>query len=154
MELRDNTPTLADLGIALGAAIEAIETKAAKERQGRPEKPRSGKLPEHRKGRVSEKVATVVGMKRKTYEKAKAGAKGGSSKGQNDTCLTTVGQNDPRFTADKLAAEIRLRAERRFGELWRPTPKADGGDAQRTRFQKGTESPPTLADLGIDKKEV
>ena len=31
------------------------------------------------------------------------------------------------------------------------TPKADGGDAQRTRFQTGTESPPTLADLGITK---
>lgn len=29
---------------------------------------------------------------------------------------------------------------------------ADGGDAQRTRFHKGTESRPTLADAGIDKK--
>ena len=63
---KDLLPTEA---VALGAAIEAIETKAAKERQGRPEKPRSGKLPEHRKGRVSEKVAAAVGMKARTYEK-------------------------------------------------------------------------------------
>jgi hypothetical protein len=32
-------------------------------------------------------------------------------------------------------------------------PKPNGGDAQRTRFLKGTESPPTLADLGISKKQ-
>jgi hypothetical protein len=31
-------------------------------------------------------------------------------------------------------------------------PKADGGDAQRTRFKKGTESPPTLKEAGIGKK--
>jgi len=49
-------------------------------------------------------------------------------------------------------AEIRIRAERRLGELLAQTPKATGGDAQRTRFQKGTESPPTLAESGIDKK--
>jgi len=30
--------------------------------------------------------------------------------------------------------------------------KATGGDAQRTRFGKGTESPPTLHELGVDKK--
>jgi hypothetical protein len=30
--------------------------------------------------------------------------------------------------------------------------KATGGDAQRTRFRKGTESPPTYEELGIDKK--
>jgi hypothetical protein len=32
-------------------------------------------------------------------------------------------------------------------------PKATGGDAQRTRFHKSTESTPTLADLGLTKKE-
>lgn len=40
----------------------------------------------------------------------------------------------------------------RLGEMLKATTKATGGDAQRTRFNKGTESPPTLADLGIDKK--
>jgi hypothetical protein len=30
--------------------------------------------------------------------------------------------------------------------------KATGGNAQRTRFKKGTESPPTLMELGLDKK--
>jgi hypothetical protein len=29
---------------------------------------------------------------------------------------------------------------------------ADGGNAQRTRFRKGTESRPTLAEAGIGKK--
>jgi hypothetical protein len=60
---KDLLPTEA---VALGAAIEAIETKAAKERQGRPEKPRSGKLPEHRKGRVSEKVAKAARPSRRS----------------------------------------------------------------------------------------
>jgi hypothetical protein len=54
------------------------------------------------------------------------------------------------------AAEIRMRAERRLGELIAAQKAtvglADGGDAQRTRFRKGTESRPTLADAGIDKK--
>jgi hypothetical protein len=55
------------------------------------------------------------------------------------------------------AAEIRLRAEWRVGELIAAQKAtvglAHGGDAQRTRFRKGTESPrPTLAEAGIDKK--
>jgi N6-adenosine-specific RNA methylase IME4 len=54
------------------------------------------------------------------------------------------------------AAEIRVRAERRLGELIgaqkRTIGLANGGDAQRTRFHKGTESRPTLAQAGIDKK--
>ena len=66
--------------IALGAAIEAIESKAAKARQaaagpitGKGKK-RSGvaKLTTPMKGRANAKVATAVGMKRTTYEKAKA----------------------------------------------------------------------------------
>ena len=36
--------------------------------------------------------------------------------------------------------------------MLKAAPKATGGDAQRTRFQKGTESPETLEELGIDKK--
>jgi hypothetical protein len=51
------------------------------------------------------------------------------------------------------ATEIKMRAEIRAGELLREMEKADGGDAQRTRFQKGTESPATLKELGVTKKQ-
>ena len=51
------------------------------------------------------------------------------------------------------AAEIRVRAERRAGELLRDMKKRDGGDAMRARFQKGTELPPKLSELGITKKQ-
>jgi DNA modification methylase len=42
-----------------------------------------------------------------------------------------------------------------MGEMLKQVQKASGGDAQRTRFQKGTESPPppTLAEQGIPKKQ-
>jgi hypothetical protein len=40
------------------------------------------------------------------------------------------------------------------GRMLRETERANGGDAQRTRFQKSTESPPTLSDLGLTKKEA
>ena len=50
------------------------------------------------------------------------------------------------------AHEIKIHALSRLGELLAAMPKATGGDAQRTRFRKSTESPPTLSDLGIDKK--
>lgn len=50
------------------------------------------------------------------------------------------------------ARSINMDALCRLGEVLRDGPKANGGDAQRTRFQTGTESPPTLAELGIDKK--
>jgi hypothetical protein len=54
--------------------------------------------------------------------------------------------------AIRYANGIRLEALRRLGHLLKQTPRATGGDAQRTRFRKGTESPSTLYDLGIDKK--
>jgi hypothetical protein len=39
-----------------------------------------------------------------------------------------------------------------LGRMLKDMPKADGGTAQRTRFQKSTElEPPTLADLGLDR---
>jgi len=41
-----------------------------------------------------------------------------------------------------------------MGEFLVRAEKATGGDAQRTRFQKSTESPPTLASTGITKKET
>ena len=40
-----------------------------------------------------------------------------------------------------------------MGAFLKQMPKADGGDAQRTRFQAGTESPATLAEIGITKKQ-
>ena len=55
------------------------------------------------------------------------------------------------------ASEIRIRAERRLGEMLAKQKEtvgmANGGDAQRTRFQKGTElNRPTLAEVGVSKK--
>lgn len=51
-----------------------------------------------------------------------------------------------------MATSIKVEALRKLGEMLKATPKATGGDAQRTRFQNSTESPETLAELGIDKK--
>jgi site-specific DNA-methyltransferase (adenine-specific) len=51
------------------------------------------------------------------------------------------------------AHEIQIDAQTLMGRFLRNAPKATGGDAQRTRFRKGTESPPTLAQAGIGKKE-
>lgn len=48
-------------------------------------------------------------------------------------------------------AEIKIRAERKAGELLAEMPKQDGGDAARTRLHHATESPPKLEDLGITK---
>ena len=49
-----------------------------------------------------------------------------------------------------------MRFERRLGEPIRAEKEtvglADGGDAMRARFQRGTKVHPTLADAGIDKK--
>jgi hypothetical protein len=44
--------------------------------------------------------------------------------------------------AQNDAAEIKLRAERRLGELIATLPKQDGGDAARARSQAATEVPP------------
>lgn len=53
------------------------------------------------------------------------------------------------------AAEIKIRAERRLGELLREMPKQDGGDAARARSHAVTEDelPPTLEDLGIERMQ-
>lgn len=68
---------------------------------------------------------------------------------QRATRASVDAQND--------ALEVELRAERRLGELVREMPKSTGGDAARARSQKATEvdrdAPPTLASLGIDKRE-
>ena len=59
-------------------------------------------------------------------------------------------------TLEADAYEIRFRAERRLGQMLLEHKAAvgfaNGGDAQRTRFRPGTESRPTLAAAGIDKK--
>jgi len=55
--------------------------------------------------------------------------------------------------AQNDAAEIKLRAERRLGELVAALPKQDGGDAARARSQAATEVPPRLGDLGISKSQ-
>ena len=53
------------------------------------------------------------------------------------------------------AAEIKLRAERKAGELLARMPKADGGVATRARLHRATESqPPTYAELGIEKTQA
>ena len=40
-----------------------------------------------------------------------------------------------------------------MGKLLAETERATGGDAQRTRYQHITESPLTLSELGITKRE-
>ncbi len=55
--------------------------------------------------------------------------------------------------AIKYARSYAMDAERRMGELLAETERADGGDAQRTRLLGVTESPPTLTELGITKRE-
>lgn len=64
-----------------GRHIEAIESERAKERQGRPGKSRnvcSGNLPEHGND-TRDKVAAVVGMSGRNYEKAKRVVESGSA---------------------------------------------------------------------------
>ncbi|WP_250518522.1 hypothetical protein [Caballeronia sp. ATUFL_M1_KS5A] len=55
--------------------------------------------------------------------------------------------------AERQAQRIRVRAERRAGELLKTTPKRTGGDAAKARSKQTTEfsPPPALADLGISK---
>src|ERR1700736_1987647 len=55
--------------------------------------------------------------------------------------------------AQNDAAEIKLRAERKLGELLAALPKQNGGDAARARSQAATEVPPRLGDLGISKTQ-
>jgi hypothetical protein len=68
---KDFTPSEA---VALGKDIEKMEKRAAKERQkrgGRAGGQASGNLPEASKGQTRDKVAEVIGMSGRTYEKAK-----------------------------------------------------------------------------------
>lgn len=51
------------------------------------------------------------------------------------------------------AAEIKIRAERRAGELIKVMPKSDGGRPKKTSNIVLPVSPPSLADMGIDKMQ-
>jgi ParB family chromosome partitioning protein len=51
------------------------------------------------------------------------------------------------------AAEIKLRAERKAGEMLAAMEKQDGGDAAKARPHHVTELPPSLKDLGITKMQ-
>ena len=54
----------------------------------------------------------------------------------------------------KYATEIRVRAQRRAGEMLAQTEKRDGGQAMKARSAAPTEViPPTLADMGITKDQ-
>lgn len=65
-------------------------------------------------------------------------------------------QRDGSFEVQNYAAEIKVRAERKLGEMTRDMPKQDGGDAMRARSHSVTEvvAPPSYADLGLDKMAV
>ena len=54
----------------------------------------------------------------------------------------------------KYATEIRVRAQRKAGEMLAQTEKRTGGDAMKARSDATTEvAPPTLADMGLTKSE-
>ena len=57
--------------------------------------------------------------------------------------------------AERRAAEIRLRAERKAGQLLSAMDKALGGRSPTPdkRYPEGTATPPTLKELGISKKQ-
>lgn len=53
----------------------------------------------------------------------------------------------------QYATEIKVRAERKCGELLAQTEKRNGGHAMKARSNDATEVPPTLADMGLSKSE-
>lgn len=53
----------------------------------------------------------------------------------------------------QYATEIKVRAERRCGELLSRTEKQHGGHAMKARSNDATEVPPTLAQMGLTKDE-
>lgn len=55
--------------------------------------------------------------------------------------------------AANAAAEIKLRAERKAGEMLKAMEKRDGGDAMKARSQGATEVPPSLEELGINRDQ-
>ncbi len=53
----------------------------------------------------------------------------------------------------QYATEIKVRAERRCGELLSVMEKRDGGDAMKARSNPSTEVPPTLAEIGLTRDQ-
>lgn len=53
----------------------------------------------------------------------------------------------------QMATEIKVRAERRCGELLSQSELRNGGHAMKARSNDATEVPPTLAEMGLSKSE-
>jgi N6-adenosine-specific RNA methylase IME4 len=69
------------------------------------------------------------------------------------------GIRDDSHAMQNAAAEIKVRAERKLGQMTRDMEKRTGGDAMKARSHAVTEfelqqMPPTYADLGLDKMAV
>jgi len=54
--------------------------------------------------------------------------------------------------AISYAHAVKIEALVQLGEMLKGMEKSTGGDAQRTRFNKGTESPPTLDGQSMPEK--
>jgi ParB family chromosome partitioning protein len=103
--------------VAVGVAFEVIESKAAKERQvaggqsaGRGRKRiGSAKLAEAITGETREKVAGAVGMKRSTYEKAKAVVQ--AAKDDPERFGSVVADMDATGKVDRAYSKVRQAAK-------------------------------------------
>lgn len=123
--------------VALGLALEKLERPKAKERQAHgqtaPGKNAPANLAEASKGEVREKVAAHIGMKRSTYEKAKAvvvaaSAPGGQASGK-------LPQASER-TRDRVAPAVGIESRAYCSHLYarggkREGKRCDGGCGSR-----------------------
>jgi hypothetical protein len=132
----------------------------------------SGNFPEGSKGRTRDQVAEAIGMSGRTYEKAKKVAEAAAG------CRAVVlghalgfglgGRREPGSwaaapvrRAPRPGAWVRLRAERRAGELLAEMDRAKGTQGQLAgRDSSGSNimlppenDVPTLADLGIGRMQ-
>lgn len=62
-------------------------------------------------------------------------------------------QQGEAVESQNLAAEIKIRAERRAGELLREMPKHPAGRPTENRLHDATDFPPTLESIGIEKTQ-
>jgi DNA modification methylase len=123
--------------VALGKRLEPVEQKAAKERElagrtpdgqagGRGRKKPSAKLAEGL-GETREKVAAAVGMKRSTYEKAKAVVESGDKKLIDE--MDATGKVDRAYKAlrgaEKLDEEQANARKIKPGKRWKMTAAQD-----------------------------
>lgn len=56
--------------------------------------------------------------------------------------------------AERRACEVRLRAERKCGQLDKQRPKQQGARGKRGSSKEPRDQPPTLADLGVSKRQT